>query len=255
MKPLPVPVPPVTVPPAADPGGPGAGRANARAYHLGVTFARDERTALCALLDETGPGAPTLCEGWRTVDLAAHLVLRERRPDAAAGVMGGPLAGYTQRVQRGLIARMPYRQLVDEFRNGPPKLSAFRIPGVDERANVVEFFVHHEDVRRAQPDWQPRELEHGLAERSAAEDGRIKQFREATREHRIEIARELEHATPRKVAWGGRCGDTNTAFTSLAALRPRPAPGTLGGECRLFTFNARHRDRRAGLRLGTGPGA
>ena len=48
-----------------------------------MSFARDERIALCDLLDETGPEAPTLCEGWRTLDLAAHLVLREHRPDAA----------------------------------------------------------------------------------------------------------------------------------------------------------------------------
>jgi uncharacterized protein (TIGR03085 family) len=129
-----------------------------------VTYARDERAALCALLDESGPGAPTLCEGWRTVDLAAHLVLREHRPDAAAGVMGGPLAGYTQRVQRALIARTPYPQLVNEIRNGPPALSFFRIPGVDERANMVEYFVHHEDVRRAVDGWQPRETGPGLAE-------------------------------------------------------------------------------------------
>ena len=69
-------------------------------YHRGMTLARDERLALCALLDQTGPQAPTLCEGWTTGDLAAHLVLREHRPDAGAGVMGGPLAGYTRRVQR-----------------------------------------------------------------------------------------------------------------------------------------------------------
>ncbi|HEU4948089.1 MAG TPA: hypothetical protein VFT31_13135 [Kribbella sp.] len=55
------------------------------------------------------------------------------------------------------------------------------------------------------------------AARSAAEEGRIKQFREDTRERRIEIARELEHATRRKVAWGVRCGDTKTVFTSLSA--------------------------------------
>jgi hypothetical protein len=55
------------------------------------------------------------------------------------------------------------------------------------------------------------------AERSAAESGRIKQFREDTRERRIEIARELEHAARRKVAWGVRCGDTRTVFTSLSA--------------------------------------
>jgi len=107
-----------------------------------MSFARDERIALCDLLDETGPGAPTLCEGWRTVDLAAHLVLREHRPDAAAGVMGGPLASHTGRVQRTLIAHNPYRQLVDEIRKGPPRLSVFAIPGMDERLNMVEYFVH-----------------------------------------------------------------------------------------------------------------
>jgi uncharacterized protein (TIGR03085 family) len=28
----------------------------------------------------------------------------------------------------------------------------------------VEYFVHHEDVRRGQPDWEPRELDRGLAD-------------------------------------------------------------------------------------------
>jgi hypothetical protein len=55
------------------------------------------------------------------------------------------------------------------------------------------------------------------AARSAAEEGRIKQFREDTRERRIEIARELEHSTRRKVAWGVHCGDTTKIFTSLSA--------------------------------------
>jgi hypothetical protein len=55
------------------------------------------------------------------------------------------------------------------------------------------------------------------AARSAAEEGRIKQFREDTREKRIEIARELEHATRQKVAWGVQAGDTRTIFTSLSA--------------------------------------
>ncbi|TDU88786.1 hypothetical protein EV138_2335 [Kribbella voronezhensis] len=55
------------------------------------------------------------------------------------------------------------------------------------------------------------------AARSAAEEGRIKQFREDTREKRIEIARELEHATRKKVAWGVQAGGTRTVFTSLSA--------------------------------------
>ena len=129
-----------------------------------MSLARDERAALCALLDETGPRAPTLCEGWQTLDLAAHLVLREHRPDAAAGVMGGPLAGHTERVRRTLIDRTPYKQLVDEIRNGPPRLSVFGLPGMDERLNTVEYFVHHEDVRRGADGWEPRDIGAGLTE-------------------------------------------------------------------------------------------
>jgi len=129
-----------------------------------MTLARDERLALCALLDQTGPQAPTLCEGWTTRDLAAHLVLREHRPDAGAGVMGGPLAGHTKRVQRSLTKRTPYPQLVETIRNGPPKLSFFAIPGMDQRANFVEYFVHHEDVRRGAPGWEQRDLGPDLTE-------------------------------------------------------------------------------------------
>jgi len=129
-----------------------------------VSYSRDERLALAALLEETGPGAPTLCAGWQTGDLAAHLVLRERRPDAAAGVLGGPLAGHTARVQRRLSERMTFAQLVQAFRNGPPRLSPFAVPGMDERANTVEYFVHYEDVRRAGPGWEPTDVAPGLSE-------------------------------------------------------------------------------------------
>ena len=129
-----------------------------------MSNSRDERGALAALLEETGPDAPTLCAGWLTRDLAAHLVLRERRPDAAAGVMGGPLAPYTARVQRRYLARHSYPELVARFRNGPPRLSPFALPGADEQANTVEYFVHHEDVRRAQPGWQPRAISDGLSD-------------------------------------------------------------------------------------------
>ena len=129
-----------------------------------MTHARDERLALCALLDQAGPGEPTLCEGWRTLDLAAHLVLREHRPDAGVGVLGGPLARHTRRAQRALAERTPYPRLVDTVRNGPPRLSVFGIPGADARINLVEYFVHHEDVRRARPGWEPRDLDPGLSE-------------------------------------------------------------------------------------------
>jgi uncharacterized protein (TIGR03085 family) len=126
-----------------------------------VSYSREERLALCALLDKTGPDAPTLCAGWTTGDLAAHLVLREHRPDAAAGVLGGPLAGYTARVQRRLRTQIPFPDLVRMIRSGPPRWSFAAVPGMDERLNAVEYFVHHEDVRRAGQDWEPREISIG----------------------------------------------------------------------------------------------
>ena len=126
-----------------------------------MSYSREERLALCALLEKTGPDAPTLCAGWDTGDLAAHLVLRERRPDAAGGILGGPLAGYTARVQNRIRARTSFADLVRAIRSGPPLLSVMAIPGVDERANAVEFFVHHEDIRRAAPGWGPREISRG----------------------------------------------------------------------------------------------
>ena len=135
------------------------------AYHRRMTYARDERTALCSLLDDLGPAAPTLCAGWSTRDLAAHLVIREHRPDAGGGLAGrGPLAGYTRRVQGKRAERTPFPRLVEILRQGPPRMSVFGLPGADELVNTVEFFVHHEDVRRAQPDWQPRALDPGLAD-------------------------------------------------------------------------------------------
>jgi uncharacterized protein (TIGR03085 family) len=126
-----------------------------------VGYSRKERLALCALLDQTGPDEPTLCAGWTTGDLAAHLVLRERRIDAAAGVLGGPLAGHTARVQRRIRQRNSYSALVSAIRSGPPRFSVMALPGMDERTNTVEYFVHHEDVRRAVDGWEPRDLSRG----------------------------------------------------------------------------------------------
>ncbi|MCX4750760.1 TIGR03085 family metal-binding protein [Kitasatospora sp. NBC_01287] len=124
--------------------------------------ARGERERLAGLLAAAGPDGPTLCAGWRTRDLAAHLVVREGRPDAAPGIQLRRLAGWTARVQAG-YARRPYEELVARFAAGPPRLSPFALPGADEAANTVEYFVHAEDVRRAVA-WEPRPLGPALAE-------------------------------------------------------------------------------------------
>lgn len=123
--------------------------------------ARRERAALCDLFAELGPDQPTLCGDWTTRDLAAHLVVRERRPDAAIGIIVSKAAGYTDKVQSGVAARV-WDELVGTVRSGPPVWSPTRIGKIDELANTVEFFVHLEDVRRAQPTWEPRDLDDDL---------------------------------------------------------------------------------------------
>lgn len=121
------------------------------------THAMRERLLLADLLETAGPGAPTLCEGWNTRELAAHLVVRERRADAAAGLVFKPLTARLDRVQAE-YAEKPYEELIQLIRTGPPPMSPFALKQFDEAANVVEFFIHAEDVRRARPDWKPREI-------------------------------------------------------------------------------------------------
>ncbi|MPY79065.1 MAG: TIGR03085 family protein [Actinophytocola sp.] len=118
-------------------------------------IAADERQALCDLFTEVGPAAPTLCAGWQTKDLAAHLVVRERRPEAA-GILLKPLADRLDRVQQD-YAEKPWSELVDQVRSGPAWYWPTRIGKLDELANTAEYFIHHEDVRRAQPGWEPRD--------------------------------------------------------------------------------------------------
>ncbi|MGH3856883.1 MAG: TIGR03085 family metal-binding protein [Pseudonocardiaceae bacterium] len=126
------------------------------------TLAASERQELCGLMDELGPDAPTLCGGWTTRDLAAHLVVREGRPVAAVGILLSPLAGLAARAQRG-VAERPWPELVDLVRTGPPRWSLTRLGPIGEKINGLEFFVHHEDVRRVGRGWQRRAADPGRA--------------------------------------------------------------------------------------------
>ncbi len=113
-----------------------------------------ERAALCDTLEKFGPDAPTLCEGWLTWDLAAHLVARETRSDAAVGlVLPGPFRTHLERVMARTKTK-GYDALVAMLRTGPPLMHR---TGPLALANVNENFVHHEDVRRASGE-SPRAL-------------------------------------------------------------------------------------------------
>ncbi|MVU80380.1 TIGR03085 family protein [Nocardia sp. ET3-3] len=114
-----------------------------------IPFDAQEREALCDLFEELGADAPTLLEGWTARDLAAHLVLRER--DILAGpcmVLPGPFARFADRRRANLVAHNEFGWLVDRLRSGPPA-GFFRLGWVRSFPSLNEFFVHHEDLRRA----------------------------------------------------------------------------------------------------------
>jgi uncharacterized protein (TIGR03085 family) len=128
------------------------------------SLAERERRELADLLAEVGPDAPTLCGGWNTAHLAAHLVVRDNRPDAlfgygleAAGV-GGPFAAWAHHAEDRLRTSTPYAEVVARVRSGPPAWLPMAWPPVARLLNGTEFAIHHEDVRRAQPDWTARDL-------------------------------------------------------------------------------------------------
>jgi uncharacterized protein (TIGR03085 family) len=120
-------------------------------------LARTEREALCDLALELGADAPTLSGSWTVKDLVVHLLVREGSP-AAVGIVLPPLARVTEAASARL-ARQDLPSLVKRLRQGPPVYSPFRLAAVDRIANTLEYFVHHEDIRRAQEGWAPRDLD------------------------------------------------------------------------------------------------
>jgi uncharacterized protein (TIGR03085 family) len=120
-----------------------------------MTIARDERVALATTLRAVGPDAPTLCEGWTARDLTAHMIVREYRLDAAPGILISAFAGHTKSVQ-DKAAEADWDSMVAKFAAGPPLYSPMK--PLDRFVNVTELFVHHEDVRRAAGEWEPRAI-------------------------------------------------------------------------------------------------
>lgn len=119
-------------------------------------LAQTERAALCDLALEVGPDAPTLSGDWTVKDLVVHLLLREGSP-AAIGIVVSPLAGWTEHASKRL-SRRDLSELVERLRQGPPRYSPYALPPLDRTLNTLEYFVHLEDIRRAQEDWEPRDL-------------------------------------------------------------------------------------------------
>jgi uncharacterized protein (TIGR03085 family) len=121
-----------------------------------TSIAAHERALLCALAQQLGPDAPTLCGDWTVKELVVHLLLREGHP-AAVGIVVPPLRALLDRAT-AKTGSQDFNDLVERLRHGPPVWSPFALPRVGALANLLEFYVHHEDIRRAQSSWEPRAL-------------------------------------------------------------------------------------------------
>ncbi|MGG5172772.1 TIGR03085 family metal-binding protein [Pseudarthrobacter sp. J1738] len=126
-------------------------------------FVDPSREVLAETLLAAGPHSATLCEGWTTKELAAHLYLREHKPVVGLGLILRSLAKNSDKATTKLAATLTeddaYNKLVDRFRAGPPALSPMKIRAFDESSNLIEYFVHTEDIRRAADRWAPRALD------------------------------------------------------------------------------------------------
>lgn len=117
-------------------------------------WAQSERQVVVEALRELGPDAPVVPEGWTTADMAAHLYVRERRADAMPGVvLPGRLARHTDRVMASVLRVHTYDHIVDRIADGPP----LALRTFDGLMNLFEYFVHAEDIRRAN-GMGPRDL-------------------------------------------------------------------------------------------------
>ena len=125
-------------------------------YPVAMYLARRERRALCDLALVLGEDAPTLSGDWTAKDLVTHLLLREHSPLGAPGLLIQPLSGLTD-LEMARIGRKDFAVLVERLRGRG--FTPYAIPAVDRAVNTLEYFVHHEDLRRAQPGWTPRELD------------------------------------------------------------------------------------------------
>lgn len=118
-----------------------------------------ERQDLVTTLRAAGPDAPTLCQGWQTRHLAAHLYLRLHRPGRIAAAMlpgGSDADALTLRLGQEHADVSGYEALLERFAAEPDRFNPMRLTG--NRVHLLEYVVHHEDVRRGAGPAPAREL-------------------------------------------------------------------------------------------------
>ena len=156
---------------------------------------RSERNELLRTLADVGADAPTLCNDWSASDLAAHLVASERYAGVPLAI-SYPLRGVLptrvvvaamrslQNVSQRQLGRAKahgWSWLLERLAVGPPAAFGWGSIGL---VRLVEEWIHHEDIRRANglptrqpsPDldealWEAGTLLTGFAEFRPGRDG------------------------------------------------------------------------------------
>lgn len=208
-------------------------------------YAREQHD-LVSTLRRAGPDAPTLCEGWRTRHLAAHLYLRLHRPwRMVAGILPGveDADALTLRMGDEHLSGGAYEQLLDAFLAQPAWWNPMGRAG--DGVHLLEYVVHHEDVRRANGPVPPRSLP---AEQLSAlwvqvrRTGRVSQARSGTGMVLVVPAgpRAVVRRARRSIAvtgdpvelalyLTGRTEHADVDLTAVAEQRRRPEPPLSGG--------------------------
>ncbi|WP_084677336.1 maleylpyruvate isomerase family mycothiol-dependent enzyme [Yaniella halotolerans] len=140
----------------------------------GDDFVAASRAAFVAALYAAGPNEPTLVDQWQTQHLAASVYLRENPHQVtsrASGTSSATMNTAIEKLAEESSSRKAFYNLVRKIGDGAESQSAGQRPSLFKRIRnsmkqrrheteslLLEFFVHTEDIRRAQSRWAPRKL-------------------------------------------------------------------------------------------------
>lgn len=104
----------------------------------------------CDALAEVAATAPTLCEGWDAHELAVHIWVIKHDPLSWPGIPLSSFAGLTRRRAKNFRQRWPYEELLKKLRRESGAIASLPFDGRQGHRHALgEFYIHTEDVRRA----------------------------------------------------------------------------------------------------------